>query len=164
MPLRERKRATKRRIFQVRPTLSILGHADNGDNGGDFNSVPVKADVMGFFSFSRALNTLVNEWDLVDMCATAPDRGVYTHYTLQGAAILDRIYVSGHLNGKKCGTETGMTAFTDHLTLILRIALNVTTVRRGRSYWKMNAALLREADFQETLLKEWKGWRRFSLT
>jgi hypothetical protein len=159
-PFGSRKAAGKVGFLQLRPTLPISGRADNSDNGGDFNFVLAKADVTGHFNFSRALNTLVKGYDLVDMWATAPDRGVYTHYTRQGAEGLDRINVSRHLNGQKCATETAVTAFTDHLAVILRIALNVTTVRCDRSYWKMNAALLREADFQESLLQRWKRWRR----
>jgi hypothetical protein len=119
-----------------------------------------KADVTGPFNFSRALKTPVKGYDLVDIWTTAPDRGVYTYYTRQEAARLDRIHVSRHLDGRKCVTETTVIAFTDHLAVILRIALNVTTARRGRSYWKMNAALLREAGVQEILLQRWKRWRR----
>ena len=116
--------------------------------GGDFKCVITKTDVTGNFNYSRALNELVKVFDLVDMWATAPKRGVYTHYTRHGVSRLDRIYVSRNLSGKKCETETVVTAFTDHLVVVLRIALNVTTVRRGRSYWRMNVTL------QETLFQE----------
>ena len=85
------------------------------------------------------------------MWAPATGRGVYTHYTRSGAARLDRIYVSRQINGRKYGIETAVAAFTDHLAVILRIALNVTTVQLGRSYWKMDTALLRDAGVQETL-------------
>jgi exonuclease III len=54
--------------------------------GGDFNCVLAKADVTGHFNFSRALNTLVKGYNLVDMWTTAPDRGVYAHYTGQGGS------------------------------------------------------------------------------
>jgi hypothetical protein len=139
-------------LLQATPNTVILG--------GDFNCVLAKADVTGHFNFSRSLNTLVKGNNLVDMWTTTPDRGVYTHYARRGAARLDRMYVTQNLSGRKCGTETTVTAFTDHLAVVLRIALNVTTVGRGRSYWKMNAALLREADVQETLLERWVGWKR----
>jgi hypothetical protein len=80
--------------------------------------------------------------------------GSWRRHSLHAAGGSD---VSRQLIGKKCGTETAVTAFTDHLAVMLRIALSVTTIRRGRSYWKMNAALLREADVQKTLLQRWKG-------
>jgi len=85
------------------------------------------------------------------MWATAPQRGVYTHYTRREASLLDRMYVSRNLSGRKCGTERVATAFTGHLAVFLRIALNVTTVRSGRVYWRKNATLLRETLFQEKL-------------
>jgi archaeosine-15-forming tRNA-guanine transglycosylase len=74
------------------------------------------------------------------MCTEAPDRGVYAHYTRQGERVWTE-YVTRNLSGLKCGTETTVTAVTDHLSGVLHIALNVTTVRRGRSYCKMNAVL-----------------------
>ena len=113
---------------------------------------------MGHFNFSRALNTLVQGYGLVDVWEAAPNRGIYTHYTRQGAARLDRIYVSQNLSYQKI--ETVVTAFTDHLAVTLRIVLEINTIRRGRNYWKMNAALLREVDVRETLLQRWRGWRR----
>ena len=62
--------------------------------------------------------------------------------------------MSRQLSGRKYGIETAVTAFTD------RIALDVTTVQRGCSYWKMDAALLRDAGIQETLQQRWMGWKR----
>jgi hypothetical protein len=71
------------------PTTMILG--------GDFNCVLAKPDCTGHFNFSRALNTLVRGFDLVDMWDAAPERGFYTHYTRQGSSCLDRIYVTRNL-------------------------------------------------------------------
>ena len=126
--------------------------------GGDFNYVLVKTDVTGHLNYCRALNEIVQRIDLVDTWATAPERGVYTNYTRQGASRLDRIYVSRNLRGRKCGTETVVTEFTDHVEVALLIALNVTTVRRGRGYWRTNATLLRVTFFQEKLRQRWAGW------
>jgi len=139
-------------LFNVTPTTVIMG--------GDFNCVLAQADVTGRFNFSRTLNTLVTGYDLVDIWASPPERGVYTHYTRKGAARLDGIYVSRHVSGRKCGIETTGTAFTDHLAVILRIALDVAAVHRGRGYWKMDAALLRDAFVLEILRQRWVGWRR----
>ena len=44
--------------------------------------------------------------------------------------------------------------------MILRIVLDVATVHRGRSYVKMDATLLRDAGFLETLPQRWMSWRR----
>jgi len=94
------------------------------------------------------------------MWASPPERGVYTHYMRKGAARLDRIYMPRHPSGWKCGIETTVTAFTDHLAVILRIVLDVAAVYRGRRYWKMDAGLLRDALVLETLRQRWMGWRR----
>lgn len=45
----------------------------------------------------------------------------------QGASHRNRIYVARNLSGRKCELETVVTAFTDHLAVVLRITLNVTT-------------------------------------
>ena len=44
--------------------------------------------------------------------------------------------------------------------MVIRIALEATTLRRGRSYWKMNTALLREGNFQEQLRYCWTEWSK----
>jgi hypothetical protein len=52
------------------------------------------------------------------------------------------------------------TAFTDHLTMILRIDLHMPVLRRGRSEWKLNARLLRGRGTIErfrALGETWKG-------
>jgi len=38
---------------------------------------------------------------------------------------------------------------------MIRIALEATAMRPGRSYWKMNTALLREETFQAQLRQCW---------
>ena len=119
--------------------------------GRDYNCVFAKTDATGHFNLTIALNTLISGYDLVDMLATATGRGVYTHYTRSGAARLDRIYVSRQLSGRKYGIETAVAAFTDHLTVILHVALDVTTVQHERSHWKMDSALLRDAGVQDEM-------------
>jgi len=52
-----------------------------------------------------------------------------------------------------------MAAFTDHLTVVLSIALDVDTIRRGTGYWKMNVALLQDSSFQRKLLLQWARWK-----
>ena len=75
-----------------------------------------------------------------------PERGIYIHYSRQGASRLDRIYATRNLSDRKKGVETVVAAFTDHLAVVLSIAHDVD-IRRGRGYWKMNAALMQDAHF-----------------
>jgi hypothetical protein len=77
--------------------------------GGDFNCVLSKSDCTGQFNNSRALNALVSGYALIDM--RNPERGIYIHYSRQGASRLDRIYVTKKLRNKKKGIETVVAAF-----------------------------------------------------
>ena len=89
------------------------------------------------------------------MWETSQEHATYTHYTSRGASRIDRIYVSRNLSRHKRGAETRVAAFTDHLAVVIRIALEATTMLRGRSYWKINMALLSEERFQEQLQQCW---------
>jgi hypothetical protein len=123
-------------MLQATPATVIPG------GGGDFNCVLAKADVTGHFNFSRALNTLVNDM-IWSTCGHRPWIAASTLIT-RGKGQRDWIeHVSRHFSGWNCGAETTVTVFTDHLAVILRLALNVTTARCGRNYWKMNATLAR---------------------
>jgi len=58
------------------------------------------------------------------------------------------------------GAESRIVAFTDHLAVLIRIDIEATTMRGGRSFWKMNTALLREDLFQEQLRQFWTEWSK----
>jgi exonuclease III len=119
--------------------------------GGDFNSVLTNLDATGHPNYSRALQEFIRGFELLDTWETSQERATYTHYTSRGATRVDRIYASRNLSRHKRRAETRVAAFTDHLVVMIRIALEATTMRRGRSYWKMNMALLCEERFQEQL-------------
>jgi len=52
--------------------------------------------------------------------------------------------MSTNLRQKVTGIETVFAAFTDHLAVVVRIALNVPMIRLGRGRWMMNERLLEE--------------------
>ena len=106
--------------------------------GRDFNCVLSQADCTGNRNYSKALDKLVQGLELTDVWQTTTNRAIYTHYTPHGVARLDRLYVSQSLRSRKMGVETVMAAFTDHLAVCLRIALDAPLLRRGRGRWKMN--------------------------
>jgi exonuclease III len=56
-------------LLRAIPTTTIVGR--------DFKCVLAKTDCTGHFNYSRALNEL--GFDLVDVWAAAPERGIYTH-------------------------------------------------------------------------------------
>lgn len=115
--------------------------------GGEFICALSKKDCMGHLNYSRALNYLVRGFDLIDMWEAATKRGIYTHYTRQGATRPDRKSETRNLRERKCGAETMVAAFTDYLAVVLGITLEVATILRGRGYWKMNVALLQDTRF-----------------
>jgi hypothetical protein len=94
------------------------------------------------------------------MWETSQERDTYTHYTSRGASSIDRIYASRNLSRHKRGAETRVAAFTDLLAVVIKIALEATTMRRGRSYWKTNTVLLSEGRFQEQLQQCWTEWSK----
>jgi hypothetical protein len=51
-------------------------------------------------------------------------------------------------------------AFTDHLAVVLRMALDVTPMRRGCSYCKVNRALLHDKRFLGQLWQYWADWTK----
>jgi hypothetical protein len=62
-------------------------------NAGDFNCVLQPTDTTGTFHTSTALRNLVTGMDLHDSWDRGDNTTVYTHYTHNGAARLDRIYI-----------------------------------------------------------------------
>jgi GNAT superfamily N-acetyltransferase len=137
-------------LLRAIPTTVIVG--------GDFICVVARTDGTDHFNYSRALDDLVKGVDLVDVWATAPERGIYIRYTKQGAARLGRIYVTRNIRGRKIGAETVVTAFAYHLAVNLRIALDLLTIRRGRGYWLMNVQILQNTHFQDKLRQQWTRW------
>ena len=122
--------------------------------GGDFNCVLSREDCTGAPHFSTALDILVRSFDLQDAWSPTTNNKGYTHYTHNGTARLDRIYMSTNLRLKKTGIETVCAAFTDHLAVVVRIALNVPMTRLGRGRWMMNERLLEEEIYRQSLHAE----------
>lgn len=69
--------------------------------GGDFNCVISPDDCTGGYNYSRNLDLLLKGFGLKDAWQGQPHSRAYTHYTYQGAARLDRIYITEDLNRKK---------------------------------------------------------------
>ena len=80
------------------------------------------------------------------------NRSGYTHYSLSGAARLDRIHISSVPLRKKQWMETLSAAFTDHLAVCLRLSVVEPVMRRGPGYWKMDARILED----KTVIEQFK--------
>jgi hypothetical protein len=91
-------------------------------------------------------------------------RRIYTHYTPTGAPRIDRIYVTRNILSKKQGVETVAAAFTDHFSVVLRIAIDTPLTVRGRGYWRMILSLLNDTNFcsiMQTQRAKWKTHMKF---
>jgi len=128
--------------------------------GGDFNSVLTTLEATGHPNYIRALQEFIRGFDLVENVGDVPGARYLYPLHQSGSLEIDRIYASGNLSRHKGGAETRVAAFTDHLAVVIRIALEATTMRHGRSYWKMNTALLREESFQEHSRQRWAEWSK----
>ena len=122
--------------------------------GGEFGRVLTNQN------YSRTLQELIRGFDLVDLWETSHGHATYTHYTSRGASRIDRIYAYRNPSDQKRGVETRITAFTDHLAVVLRMALDIAPMRRGHNYWKMNTTLLRDKSFQGQLRQYWADWTK----
>jgi len=85
---------------------------------------------------------------------------VFTHYFPLGALRIDQIYTTKELSDKNIGVETVPAAFTDHLSLVMRLSVDVPIVRRCKGFWKINTSILSEEAFKERLRQKWAVWKQ----
>jgi hypothetical protein len=123
---------------------------------GDFNSTIDKHDSISQ-NTSKALATLIRGCDL---CDTAHNRTGYAYYASNTASRIDRIYVTARLYSTKTGVEHVAAAFTDHLAVVLRLAIDAPLPIRGRGYWKMNSYLLQSEALGKGIHDQWHTWQQ----
>lgn len=140
----ERERFFTNEVTAVRPPVHR-----NVILAGDFNAIIDKRDSTSQNNISRALKALISGSDLCDVWDTTQHRNGYTYYSHNAASRIDRIYVTERLYSRKTGVERVAAAFTDHMAVILRLAIEVPLPVRGRSYWRMNSSLLRSEAFEK---------------
>jgi hypothetical protein len=97
--------------------------------------------------------------NLIDAWETTKTREGYTHYTVNGASRLDRIYATKNIITKKTGIETIPVAFTDQNAVLMRIAIETPLTTRGRGYWRMNIGPMKEKTFRNTIKEQWEKWK-----
>jgi hypothetical protein len=115
---------------------------------------------MGRGNYSKALERVVRGLGLRDAWEAGPQKTVFTHYTTKGASRIDRIYTTENLRSSQQGAEAVVTAFTDHLAIIVRMSIDIPCVVRGKGYWRMNVSYLDDPHFQQRLQEKWELWRR----
>ena len=80
---------------------------------------------------SRAVGRLAHGLRLTDPWDINRNAQGYTHCTVNGAARLDRFYLTDDMLLEKQGAEVLAAAFSDHLAVLLRLTLPIHTVHRG---------------------------------
>ena len=150
----ERETFYNKDILQLLPTTNIEILL-----AGDFNCTLKKADTTSHTTPSKALTVFINGLKLQDKGQINTNHRDFTHFTTQGAARIDRIYISPNLKERQQRLETKTAAFTDHKAVFLKIATDDKIVIHGRGYWRMNNLLLHDNVFQHSLLKKWTKWR-----
>ena len=126
---------------------------------GDFNCVLSNTDSTGHNNYSRATANIVHGFGLIDARDTSISRSIYTHYTPTGASRIDRIYVTRNNLSKNQVVEKVPAAFTDHLAVVIRLAIDTPLTLRGRGYWRMNLSLLSDTNFRSTIQTQWAKWK-----
>jgi len=94
------------------------------------------------------------------MLRADPVTTVFTHFSPVGVSRSDRIYTTKEMSDKKISAGTVAAAFTDHLSVAMRLSVNVLIVRRGKRFWKMNTSILSEEVFKKSLQQTWAVWRQ----
>jgi len=122
--------------------------------GGDFNCVLHPTDTTGHFQPSRALMETVRRLVLQDAWKQNPSQPTYMHYSTNGAARLDHIYISSDLQCSKMGIEIIPAAFMDHYTVTLCITMNGTHLKRARGRWKMEPLLITDEHLKRRISSE----------
>jgi hypothetical protein len=49
--------------------------------------------------------------------------------------------------------------FTDHNAVIIRIAIEIPLLTRGRGYWRMNIGFMKEKAFRNIIKGQWEKWK-----
>jgi len=127
---------------------------------GNFNCVRSNTDCTGHRTSSQALERLIHGLRRSDAWDVTLNPQAFTHYNPNGAARLDRIYVTDELRRNKQGVETIAAAFTDHLAVLLWINISTPIIHRGRGRWRMNTSFLNDMPFRLGIKDAWTEWTK----
>jgi exonuclease III len=159
-PSGSNKRGEREEFYNTEVPRLITRPGNNIILAGYFNCVLNPSDTTGTLNTSRALQTLIHGIDLHDIWDRKNTSPAYTHYHANGAARLDRIYMTRSSMGNIKKSVIYATAFTDHLAVLLYIELSPTNALRSRGYWKIKNALLCDAGVEDKFKRNWAEWKR----
>ena len=111
--------------------------------GGDWNCVLHAKDQSGQYHPSPTLDILTKELQLVDAWELIHGNMVkYTFHRQNSASRLDRFYITRNHIKDIYRIKVLHTTFSDHDCVCMSITKNNAIPTYGRSYWKLNEALL----------------------
>ena len=102
--------------------------------------------------------------NLTDAWNAHTAKTTYTLYTPKGASRIDRIYIWNNMKSNKIYIETVATAFTDHFTVVIRIAIDTPIVSRVKGYWRMNTSFFNDATFKHVIQTHCKNGKHVKNT
>jgi len=159
-PSRTPKQQERELFYNNKLPYLLRASSSNMIVGGDFNCALNDTHSIGQLNYSKALDGLVRGFELQDIWRADSLRIVFTHYSPMGTSRIDRIYTTKGLSNKKICVETVAAAFTDHLSVVKLLSVDVPIVRPGKGFWKMNTSILSDEAFQEKLRQKWPVWRQ----
>ena len=90
------------------------------------------SDATSTCTYSRTLAALVQGYALRDVWTQPTANRTYTHYSVTGATLIDRFYVTPTFYKKKVAAETEVALFNDHHAVILKLGVDVPYAWNGR--------------------------------
>ena len=161
MPRQEQPNDRRENVsITVNSPYMLRASTSNMIVGGDFNGVLNQRDSTGHFNYGKALDGLVCGFQLQDMWRAEPHKDGYYALLSDWSSRIDRIYTRKELSDKKISVDTVASAFTDHLSVVMRLSIDVPIVRRGKRFWKMNTSFLSEKASKARLRQNWVVWRQ----
>jgi hypothetical protein len=95
------RRTEREEFYNLDLTYLVRNVPTNYVIGRDFNCVTYQIDCTRTPTYSKALDTLIRRFGLIDTWNTSDTRLLYTHYTQHGATAIDRLYMSPSLRPLK---------------------------------------------------------------
>ena len=163
--LKEKRQERKLFYYRIRRLIrKYMPHGSNLILLGDFNTTLNKLDRTSGENFDtdvqKELQGILSEFDLEDHWRLQnPKERVYTHYhgRTDTYARLDRAYTT-----TKIRTDIHIThninSFSDHYHSVILKRSN-KDLERGKGYWILNNALLKDSVYCAEIKKPWCNWQ-----
>ena len=163
--LKEKRQERKLFYYRIRRLIrKYMPHGSNLILLGDFNTTLDKLDRISGENFDtdvqKELQGILNEFDLEDHWRLQnPKERVYTHYhgRTDTYARLDRAYTTTKIR-TDIHIKHNINSFSDHYNSVILKRSN-KDFERGKGYWILNNALLKDSVYCAEIKKLWCSWQ-----